>query len=59
MLANPLSTCKTTVICYHLECTGEGDIAILVWEKQNNFFGALDLILICTRGYKLIKNKCN
>jgi len=49
---------KTTVIRYHLECTGEGHIAIPVWETESNLFSALHSILICTRAYKLIKNKC-
>lgn len=58
MLVLSLSTYKTTVICYCLECTGEGDIAIPVWERESNFFCAVDLVLTCIRGYKQIKNKC-
>lgn len=54
LLLNWLSTYKTTVTCYCPECAVEGDIAIPMWESENKYFGALNVILICTTGYQLL-----
>lgn len=50
VLDNPLSVYKIPLACYHLECTGERDIAIPVLDRED-IFSALGLILICTSGY--------
>lgn len=43
VLDNPLNANKTSLVCYQLECTGKGTIAIPVLERADS---ALDQILI-------------